>query len=67
MLQGAETTTSTLGDAIAMLQAGANAVQVGTASFLRPDAAMRVLNGMHRWMASHGETSWSDVTSRLQR
>ncbi len=54
-------------DAIAMLQVGANAVQVGTATFLRPDAAMRVLNGMHRWMASHGETSWSDVTSRLQR
>jgi dihydroorotate dehydrogenase (NAD+) catalytic subunit len=55
------------GDAIAMMQAGANAVQVGTASFLRPDAAMRVLNGMHRWMADHGETSWESVTSRLHR
>jgi dihydroorotate dehydrogenase (NAD+) catalytic subunit len=55
------------GDAIAMMQAGANAVQVGTASFLRPDAAMRVLNGMHRWMADHGETSWESVASRLHR
>lgn len=54
-------------DAIAMMQAGANAVQVGTASFLRPDAAMRVLNEMHRWMRSHRETSWSDLTSRLHR
>lgn len=54
-------------DAIAMMQVGANAVQVGTASFLRPDAAMRVLNGMHRWMAAHGESSWSAVTSRLHR
>ena len=54
-------------DAIAMMQAGANAVQVGTASFLRPDAAMRVLNGMHKWMAIHGETSWDSVTSRLHR
>jgi dihydroorotate dehydrogenase (NAD+) catalytic subunit len=54
-------------DAIAMMQAGANAVQIGTASFLHPDAAMRVLNGMHRWMADHGETSWESLTSRLHR
>jgi len=54
-------------EAIAMMQAGANAVQVGTASFLRPDATLRVLNEMHRWMSTHGETSWSRVTSRLHR
>lgn len=54
-------------DAIAMMQAGANAVQVGTASFLRPDAAMRILSGMHKWMADHGETSWASVASRLHR
>lgn len=54
-------------DAIAMMQAGANAVQVGTASFLRPDAAMRILNEMHRWMRTHRESSWTDVTSRLHR
>lgn len=52
-------------DAIAMMQAGANAVQVGTASFLRPDAAIHVLNGMHKWMADHGETSWNSITSRI--
>lgn len=54
-------------EAIAMMQAGANAVQVGTASFLRPDATLRVLNEMHRWMSTHGEASWSGVTSRLHR
>lgn len=54
-------------EAIAMMQAGANAVQVGTASFLRPDAALRVLNEMHRWMSRHGESSWGAVTSRLHR
>lgn len=54
-------------EAIAMMQAGANAVQVGTASFLRPDASMRVLNEMHRWMSRHGESSWGSVTSRLHR
>ena len=54
-------------EAIAMMQAGANAVQVGTASFLRPDASLRVLNDMHHWMSRHGESSWSSVTSRLHR
>jgi len=51
-------------DAIEMMQAGADAVQVGTATFLRPDAPMRVLNEMHAWMKRHGETSWQRVTSR---
>lgn len=54
-------------EAIAMMQAGAHAVQVGTASFLRPDASLRVLNDMHRWMSRHGESSWASVTSRLHR
>lgn len=54
-------------EAIAMMQAGANAVQVGTASFLRPDASLRILNDMHRWMSRHGETSWAAITSRLHR
>ena len=52
-------------DAIEMLMAGANAVQVGTATFLRPDAPMRVLNEMHAWMKRHNEKSWSGVTSRV--
>ena len=51
-------------DAIEMMQAGADAVQVGTATFLHPDAPMRVLNEMHAWMKQRGETSWQRVTSR---
>ena len=51
-------------DAIEMMQAGAVAVQVGTATFLHPDAPMRILNEMHAWMKRHGETSWQRVTSR---
>ena len=51
-------------DAIEMMQAGADAVQVGTATFLHPDAPMRILNEMHAWMKRHGETSWQRVTSR---
>ena len=54
-------------DAIEMMQAGANAVQVGTATFLRPDAPMVVLNEAHAWMHRRGERSWVDVTSRAHR
>jgi len=38
-------------DAIELLEAGADAVQVGTATFADPRAAARVLAGMRRWCA----------------
>ncbi len=41
-------------DAIAMLMAGANAVQVGTATFADPRAPWRVQRGVAHWMARHG-------------
>jgi dihydroorotate dehydrogenase (NAD+) catalytic subunit len=50
-------------DAIAMMQAGAHAVQVGTASFARPDAAMKILNEMHAWMRKQGVSQWSEITN----
>jgi dihydroorotate dehydrogenase (NAD+) catalytic subunit len=50
-------------DAIAMMQAGAHAVQVGTASFARPDAAMKILNEMHTWMRKQGVSQWSEITN----
>ena len=50
-------------DAIAMMQAGAHAVQVGTASFARPDAAMKILNEMHVWMRKQGVSQWSEITN----
>jgi len=53
--------------AIAMMQVGASAVQVGTASFARPDAPMMVLNQMHAWAKKHGVTSWSDVINQAHR
>ena len=54
-------------DAIAMMQAGAHAVQVGTASFARPDAAMKVLNEMHAWMRKQGVSRWSEITNAAHR
>ncbi|HXW35444.1 MAG TPA: dihydroorotate dehydrogenase [Acidimicrobiales bacterium] len=40
-------------DAVEMLMAGADAVQVGTASFREPKAAAKVLAGLVRWCRIH--------------
>ncbi len=42
------------GDAIEFLMAGASAVQVGTASFVEPEAPWRVLRELSEWCDSHG-------------
>ena len=41
-------------DALEFIAAGATAVQVGTATFVEPEAATRVLAEMREWLAAHG-------------
>ncbi len=41
-------------DALEFMAAGATAVQVGTATFVEPEAATRVLAEMREWLAAHG-------------
>jgi dihydroorotate dehydrogenase (NAD+) catalytic subunit len=48
-------------DAVAMLMAGANAVEVGTATFADPRAPWRVQRGLARWLARHGVTSVDEI------
>jgi dihydroorotate dehydrogenase (NAD+) catalytic subunit len=48
-------------DAVAMLMAGANAVQVGTATFADPRAPWRVVKGLDRWAHSHDVASIQDL------
>ena len=55
----------TANDAIEFLLAGATAVQVGTASFVAPDAAQRIIEGMEAWMHSQGETDVRDLIGAL--
>ena len=43
-------------DAIAMIMAGANAVEVGTATFKNPRAPWRVAREMAKWLDAHQET-----------
>ncbi len=41
-------------DAIAFIMAGASIVQVGTASFIRPDIALDIIAGMERYLEEQG-------------
>lgn len=52
---------STSEDAVAMLMAGANAVEVGTAIFADPRAPWRVQRGLNRWMRRHGVREISEL------
>ncbi len=48
-------------DAVAMLMAGANAVEVGTATFANPRAAWIVQRGLDQWMRRHDVTRVSEL------
>lgn len=54
-------------DAAELMLAGANAVQVGTASFADPRAALLIQNQLVDWAVSHQVTDWSQVTSAAHR
>jgi dihydroorotate dehydrogenase (NAD+) catalytic subunit len=48
-------------DVIEFIMAGASAVQVGTATFVRPDAAWQILNELIIWCDSNGIKSLSEI------
>lgn len=48
-------------DALEFLAAGATAVQVGTATFVRPDASLSVVDEMRAWLAARGHARVTDV------
>ncbi len=48
-------------DAVAMLMAGADAVQVGTATFANPRAPWRVQADLGKWLRAHGVERVSEV------
>ncbi len=54
-------------DAVEMLMAGANALQVGTATFHNPRAAARVLSGLVRWCRLHDVASVGSLVSAVHR
>ena len=54
-------------DALEFIMAGATAVQVGTASFIEPLAALDVVKGIDSFLDSRGFASVSDVTGIINR
>ena len=54
-------------DAIEMMMAGANAVQVGTASFARPDATWRIACAAASRAHALGASSWSTIVNAVHQ
>jgi len=52
-------------DAVELLMAGANAVEVGTATFRDPRAPARVLSGLTRWCRQHRVRSVNEIVSAV--
>jgi dihydroorotate dehydrogenase (NAD+) catalytic subunit len=53
-------------DAIEFIIAGATAVAVGTANFTDPSTALRVIDGIERWMADHGVGSIAELRGTVE-
>lgn len=53
-------------DAVEFMMAGATAVAVGTANFIRPDAAAAVADGIAAWMAAEKVDDVRTLTGALQ-
>lgn len=51
----------TASDAMEFILAGARAVQVGSASFLKPDAAIKVVEGIEQWLKEQGVDRITDL------
>ena len=56
---------STWEDAVEMMIAGATAVQVGTANFHDPMAALKIVEGLERYVESAGLNSIAELTGTL--
>ena len=54
-------------DAAELMLAGANAVQVGTATFANPRAPLIIQRQLVEWANEHHLTNWSQVTSAAHR
>jgi dihydroorotate dehydrogenase (NAD+) catalytic subunit len=58
---------STGADAVEMLMAGADAVQVGTASFLDPRAAARITDELATWCRDHAVSRLDEIIGCVHR
>lgn len=54
-------------DALEFIMAGARAVQVGSASILHPDATVKVVEGLERWLGEQKVDNLSDLVGAAHR
>ena len=52
-------------DAAELMLAGANAIQVGTATFADPRAGLRILDQLQRWCRRHDIHRIADLTGAV--
>jgi dihydroorotate dehydrogenase (NAD+) catalytic subunit len=57
----------TADDAIEFILAGASAIQVGTASFIDPQASIKILEGIENYLAAKGFSDVREITGFLNR
>jgi dihydroorotate dehydrogenase (NAD+) catalytic subunit len=56
---------TTVTDVVELMLAGANAVAVGTATFMNPMAASELLDALPRWCADRGITSVAELSGAV--
>ncbi len=56
---------STWQDAVEMMMAGADAIQIGTVLFTDPYAPLRISEGLHGWLDNHGMESVTELTGSV--
>ena len=57
---------ATVADAVEFLSVGARAVQIGTANFARPDAMIRIIDGLAKYVNDHGHSSVQELVGTLR-
>jgi dihydroorotate dehydrogenase (NAD+) catalytic subunit len=58
---------STTSDALEFLLAGASAVQIGTASFIDPQASIKILEGIENYLVEKGFSDIKDIIGYINR
>lgn len=54
-------------DALQFLLAGASAIQVGTASFIDPESAVKIINGIQKFLEDRGFGDVSEIIGWINR
>jgi dihydroorotate dehydrogenase (NAD+) catalytic subunit len=56
----------TASDAIEFMLAGASAVAIGTSNFVEPNCALKIIDGINKYCASHGAAAARDLVGKVE-